>query len=95
MSLAIDVDDVVSVLLSDGEWYGVQDYSFTIDSYEYLYFSEAEKDGDYRSKLEPHNIVHGGGSSGITASGFGFKWTTGGIWMYGPLSAIVSVKVER
>jgi hypothetical protein len=36
MSLAIEVDDVVAVLLRDG-WHAVADDSFEIDSYEFLH----------------------------------------------------------
>ena len=34
MSLAIDVDNVTNVLLSDGKWYGVKDNSFDVDAWE-------------------------------------------------------------
>ena len=60
MSVAIDVDKVISVLLGDG-WHSVADDSFLIDSYEYL-----------EGGLPEGLLVHGGGQSGICASGFSF-----------------------
>lgn len=99
MSLAIDVDKVGAVLI-DGEWYVVLDQSFTLDSYEYLWWSRGEgavntMGGDY----DP-DILHGGGQSGICATGFSFKAAranlgqAGGDYtmMSGPLSAIQAVQ---
>ncbi len=45
MSLAIDVDSVIEVLLPDGEWHQVANGSFEIDAYEYLRASEFEVGG--------------------------------------------------
>ena len=56
MSLSIDVDKVIGVLLADG-WHEVGGDSFTLDAYEYL-------SGD--------QLVHGGGQSGVCVTGFEF-----------------------
>lgn len=59
MSLCIDTDEVVAVLLSDG-WHEVIDQSFDLDAYEF------EWEG---------RCIHGGGNSEVCATGFGFKTT--------------------
>jgi hypothetical protein len=85
MSLAIDVDKVEAVLLADGTWYSVQDASFTMDAYEYIWWPNdtARERGDFE-------ILHGGGAGGITSSGFRFK--SEGRWLSGPLSAVLAVQ---
>ena len=57
MSLAIEVDDVVAVLLADG-WHTVYEDSFYLDSYEFLWGEQ---------------VLQGGGQSGICSNGFTFK----------------------
>ena len=81
MSLGIDVDEIARVLLADG-WHEVVDKSFTLDAYEYMW---------------EHDLLHGGGASGICATGFLFK-TTGTISgsprtsvMAGPLTSKLAV----
>lgn len=76
MSLAIDVDKVVSVLLADG-WHEVLKESFELDSYEFTWSGSA---------------VHGGGQSGVCATGFTFLVTEQGIKLAGPLTAILAVR---
>jgi hypothetical protein len=71
--------DNVTAVLIAGTWYEVADESFELDSYEYM-----------TGEL----ILHGGGTAGITAAGYRFK-TRVGAWMYGPLTAIQSVRVSR
>jgi hypothetical protein len=83
MSLAIDVDSISVVLLADG-WHDVKDKSFTLDSYEYLWYPSAE--AHERGEFE---IMHGGGQSGVCATGFSFKEQ--GI-ISGPLTAILAVR---
>jgi len=73
MSLAIEIGSVKSVLLG-GTWHDVEKDSFTVDSYEFV---------------EGENIVHGGGDSGLCATGFEFK--SGGAVLSGPLTAIQAV----
>lgn len=79
MSLAIDVDNVTNVLLADG-WHGVANGSFDIDAYEFV--------------IEDRP-VHGGGESGISASGFVFDSTKTGRRVYGPLTSIIAVQTKR
>ena len=82
MSLAINPDSVVAVLLADG-WHDVDDTvsgvsAFSIDSYEYV-------DDDA-------HVHHGGGDSGICAVGFSFLDRTGVI-VAGPLTSILAVRM--
>jgi hypothetical protein len=100
MSLAIDVDKVTGVLLADG-WHEVVEKSFMLDSYEFLWWPEGEQQGK-----EPQ-IAHGGGDSGVCATGFQFaeygvittRRATGGtssrtgtMRISGPLTAILAVR---
>ena len=81
MSLAIDMARVTSVLLG-GEWIAVIAESFDIDSYEFM---------DDRFGLgDPRSVRHGGGASGICASGFYFESSNG--FVYGPLTSIQAVR---
>jgi hypothetical protein len=56
MSLAIQVDDVVSVLMDDG-WHPVADKSFSVDAYEFLCGEDVLMGG---------GSVDGGSSSGAS-----------------------------
>lgn len=80
MSLAIEVDDVRRVLLSDGQWHLVVDKSFTTDSYEFVC-------GSYTQ-------LGGGQCDLVPSTGFAFK-DRDGQWVYGPLTAIQAVRTER
>ena len=82
MSLAIDVDTVTAVLLADG-WHDVIDDSFDVDAYEF-----EEKIGEG----EDPRILHGGGQSGISDSGFVCRTSQGMIC--GPLTSLLAVKVR-
>lgn len=103
MSLAIDVDTVVRVLLADG-WHDVEDASFGLDSYEYLWSGRSgvsvadldrrQGDPEYRYDRNEPMILHGGGASGICACGFVFK-TKDGTKLYGPLTAILAVEADE
>lgn len=82
MSLWIDVDNVVSVLLADG-WHEVEEESFTMDSYEFHWRGDC---------------MHGGGGSGICATGFSFvEQIAGGTMVFtqGPLTAILAIRQAR
>ncbi len=86
MSLAIDVEFVSEVLLADG-WHRVEENSFTLDSYEYIWEGQPEK------------RLHGGGNSGVCATGFEFlESVDGGLddrtltKASGPLTAILAVR---
>lgn len=81
MSLAINAGAVQAVLLE--RWHTVQPGSFSIDSYEFL-------DGDDDRAF----VLHGGGRSGVCASGFEFQ-KTDNIWIAGPLTAIQAVSYLR
>lgn len=90
MSLAIDVDKVKAVLLADG-WHEVQNDSFALDSYEYLWsgrhgWTVADA---YEHDREPM-IMHGGGASDVCATGFTFQ--NGADRLGGPLTAILAVR---
>jgi hypothetical protein len=79
MSLEIAVDKIVAVLFSDGYWYGVAQGSFAIDSYEFV-------DG------RTDEVLHGGGNSGVCATGFCFQVVGSEAYFSGPLTSIVAVK---
>lgn len=76
MSLAIQCKDVAEVLLADG-WHEVELGSFDLDAYEFLNDEE---------------LVHGGGKSGVCATGFVFKSAAGDMYM-GPLTSILAVRI--
>jgi hypothetical protein len=92
MSLAIDVDTIARVLLADG-WHNVTDNSFTIDAYEFLW---SGRTGTRVADLDPARdplLLHGGGNSGVCATGFAFT-TTGGKHVSGPLTAVLAVEEQ-
>jgi len=81
MSLAINVDDVVAVLLTDG-WHEVYGRSFDIDTYEY-------KTGRERFiSFDPESGV------GVTYMGFVFT-SSDGDRVAGPMTAIQAVRVRE
>lgn len=92
MSLAIDVDLVREVLLADG-WHEVLDASFGLDAYEFLW---SGRDGVTVREVERQDprarvlTQHGGGQSGICATGFQFRSPEG--WMSGPLTSVLAVR---
>ncbi len=61
MSLAIDTNKIVAVLIGNG-WYEVVDRSFDIDSYEFV---------------EDNHTVHMGGAGGTCSTGFMFRGPEG------------------
>ncbi len=82
MSLAIDIDEVVEVLLTDG-WHKVLDNSFCMDSYEFVWGKTSDR------------LVHGGGQNGICALGFEFSEVTefSDIRICaGPLTSILAIR---
>jgi hypothetical protein len=76
MSLAIQVDDVVSVLMDDG-WHSVADKSFSIDAYEFLWGEDV--------------LLGGGTVRGVSASGAGWREPDGSC-VACPLPAIKAVR---
>ena len=79
MSLAIDVDTVVQVLLADG-WHTVANASFSLDSYEYV--------------LDDNVLVGGGQVAGVPSTGALWKEPDGGL-VACPLTAILAVKLGQ
>ncbi len=77
MSLAIDVNAVERVLLADG-WHDVINESFDTDAYEFIEMDDKES-----------RILHGGGNSGVCATGFRFQEKDH--WVMGPLTAVLAV----
>jgi len=90
MSLDIDPQRVMRVLLADG-WHEVSPGTFDLDSYEYC------KPRPEGVKEEYSDILHGGGASGICATGFVFEDGDGnqieGSKVAGPLSSILAVRL--
>lgn len=78
MSLYIEVDEVTEVLLADG-WHAVTDKSFNLDSYEYHW---------------GETVLHGGGNSGVCATGYTFVDADGDT-LFGPLTALLAVKTRK
>lgn len=76
MSLAIQTADITAVLLTDG-WHPVTPGTFDLDSYEYL---------------EDDQLLHGGGHSGVCATGFTFQAEDTNQRITGPLTAIQAVR---
>lgn len=74
MSIAIDTDRVSGVLLADG-WHQVEGTSFDLDSYEFVW---------------GERLIHGGGNSGVCATGFTFY--EDGLRISGPLTALLAVR---
>jgi hypothetical protein len=78
MSLAIEVDDVVEVLLQDG-WHPVVDETFEIDAYEFRH-------GDVVR-------VSGGSIEGVSSTGATWKEPSG-VWVACPFPQIRAVKLR-
>lgn len=84
MSLCIQPNKITSILVA-GEWIDIDPGSFYLDAYEYVDFGDDElSDGD---------VWHGGGDSGVCATGFrvtprGFSTQR----IQGPLTAIQAVR---
>jgi hypothetical protein len=87
MSLAIDVDKVVAVLLNDG-WHDVIEQSFALDAYEFEWFAtEGHREQDEGELCTPGNY-------GVSALGFMFR-DSNDTFMAGPVSAILSVRLTK
>jgi len=89
MSLSIESKTVRAVLLSDG-WHRVKDHSFELESYEYIERGAAQDKDPF--------VLHGGGQSGICATGFicdTFGGRDGhGRRIAGPLTSILAVEID-
>lgn len=97
MSLAIDIDLVTEVLLSDG-WHKCQPYSedlppkrssFTIDAYEFVEHPRAYATSQPDKHWQESSIFHIPGSP----SEMGFRFTDEtGVEIFGPLTSIIAVR---
>jgi hypothetical protein len=76
MSLDIDTEGVAEVLLSDG-WHVVHGKTFELDEFEFTYQGRR---------------VHGGGDSGVCATGFSFVTDQEGSRLAGPLTSILALR---
>lgn len=92
MSLAIDVDTVIRVLLPDG-WHDVANASFDLDAYEYLWSGQSGV--SIADAQHDALVLHGGGQSGISATGFSFTDAATRQRMYGPLTAVLAVATDE
>ena len=79
MSLAIDTDHVVAVMLPDGGWYEVEPKSFDTDSYEFM---------------EGGRAIFAGGQSKETIPSTGAVWRdrSTGQTIYCPLTSVMAVR---
>lgn len=75
MSIWIDTNKVSAVLLADG-WHKVDKGTFDLDAYEFH---------------DNGHMIHGGGKSGICATGFEFR--TRGQPVCGPMTSILAVRM--
>jgi hypothetical protein len=84
MSLAIDVDRIESVLLSDG-WHSVHGNSFLIDAYEYLAYPEGlDKDPDMQfAGGEAKELIPAAGASWRDVQGHAY---------FCPMTSILAVR---
>jgi hypothetical protein len=76
MSLDIDIEDVVEVLLADG-WHVVHGKTFELGAF------------DFTNK---GRRVHGGGDSSVCATGFSFVTDQEGSRLAGPLTSILALR---
>ncbi len=83
MSLAINPELVIAVVLVSGQRYEVKSKSFNIDSYEFVEDSGVQGKDGY--------LIHGGGDAGVCCSGFDFIDNDRGCRVSGPLTAIAAV----
>jgi hypothetical protein len=79
MSLAIETDDITHVLLADG-WHIVDDESFGLDSYEFM----------WREGMGDRPMLGGGQEKHVPATGFSF--IEGEETISGPLTSVLAVK---
>jgi len=84
MSLQINFPKITRVLLADG-WHDCQ--RFGTDAYE---FGSYYLDHEYSSGAG-FDLVHGGGQSGVCATGFAFIDAATGEQIAGPLTAVLAV----
>ena len=76
VSLDIHIEDVVEVLLADG-WHVVHGRTFELDAFDFTHKGRR---------------VHGGGDSGVCATGFSFVTDQEGSRLAGPLTSILALR---
>ena len=76
VSLDIDIEDVLEVLLADG-WHVVHGESFELGAFDFTHKGRR---------------VHGGGDSGVCATGFSFVTDQEGSRLAGPLTSILALR---
>ena len=76
VSLDIEIEEVVEVLLADG-WHVVHGKTFELDGFDFTH--EGRR-------------VHGGGDSGVCATGFSFVTDQEGSRLAGPLTSILALR---
>jgi hypothetical protein len=84
MSIYLQVDDIIGVLLADG-WHVVSDASFYLDAYEFVTGSEGAADDD-----DDPELLYNGESQGCS-TGFEFVDPVGDR-IAGPLTSILAVR---
>ena len=95
MSLAIEVDDITQVLLADG-WHTVDDASFGIDSFEFMW-REGMGDSPSLGGGQEKQIAaagHRGSTAREHIAAAGFSFTEGDHVVCGPLTSVLAVKVK-
>jgi hypothetical protein len=93
MSLAIEVDDITHVLLADG-WHTVQDASFGIDSYEFMWGEGMGDSPVLGGGQEKHIAAAGSQAHRESTSRKRFSFTEGDHVLHGPLTSVLTVKVK-
>ena len=76
LDIDIDIEDVLEVLLADG-WHVVHGESFELGAYDFTHKGRR---------------VHGGGDSGVCATGFSFVTDQEGSRLAGPLTSILALR---
>lgn len=96
MSLAIDIDKVSGVLLSDGRWYKVawnsseRRYDFDADAYEVGEFWE-NPPGNHKN----HLMLPGGAQIEAGIPSLGFRFTTDNeMRLVGPFNSIIALQMD-
>lgn len=87
MSLAINLDDIVRVLLADG-WHDVLPGSLTLDAYE-MHHSALDMEGWPASWP-----LRGGTDSNVSSTGFRFTRPDGGNQVAGPVTSLLAVETR-
>jgi hypothetical protein len=101
MSLAIDPNDVTSILLPVTGWLAVVPGSFDLDSYEIIERGDPydpEQDhahmGQWEWEQKSRFTLHGGGQYGICAVGFACR-VEDGARISGPFTSILAIETRK